>query len=202
MVMVTIPVRKVYIGDRKIRPIDPIINGDVNDSNTTYLTTSAFSWDWAAPWYWWTAHTNWDWLCSWPVEYGSGVQVWWASAPSTDPDWLSTWWCLWIYGAWGASIIYTQDVALDAGDYVMKFSYYRTADRSLNTNYCWVIIDGAGSYAWLPWRYWQWRENEVSFNVPSAQTVTVSMWYKANNVGAASQPVMFYDNISIEPAFT
>lgn len=203
--MARIKINEMYYGSTQVRPNPEQLNLDFDNANTEYRTTQLDSWAWALAVYWWTGTTSGDWICWAACSYATSIGVG-GSTPKSPTSWPSgqtTWWCLAVYAAWAGSTIYTTDVSVTAWSHTLTYKYYSKRPSTSYTakassNRCWVIINWVGTYDTVTFNtYNSWQTRTVSFTMPSAWTVTISLGYIAQNQWSNYCPRVFFDDVSI-----
>lgn len=96
---------------------------------------------------------------------------------------------------WTASLQYTQDVYLVPGKYMLQVPVYNAGGAGAVAS---NLIGAAGTFATeTKYPEGQWTVSNVEFTVEAAQTVTVSLGYKAANAGSGSMPHIFIESATL-----
>ncbi len=101
---------------------------------------------------------------------------------------------------WGASLQYTQDITLPAGDYMLVVTYYNigAGTDALLSNNGYVAADGTATMSSLvSYPINVWSNDTVIFRVESEETGKLSLGYKCGNVGSGSAPHVYVERVKL-----
>ena len=105
-----------------------------------------------------------------------------------------------VVAVWGADIQYTQNITLSAGGYMMIVTVHNVGDggnisASLNG---FVPAEGSAFVSSkTSFDVGEWQTDTILFRLTAETAGQLSLGYKANGVGSASSPHLFFDHVNL-----
>ena len=127
------------------------------------------------------------------------------NAPDADAEEGIEGQSLGLVAVWGASVIYTQDVTLPAGGYMLIVKAQNTAGSSeMNPSYNGFVASDGTEYlsSKKTWAVSQWETDTIFIRVKIETSGKIQLGYKSGNYGSGGAPHLFIDNVklySIDP---
>ena len=100
-----------------------------------------------------------------------------------------------ICAVWSASLQYTKEIALPAGNYMLQVPVYNAGGAAAVANNL-IGVDGTYS-ATKTFAVGGWTVENVEFTVAEDKTVTLSLGYAAANAGSGAMPHIFLESAII-----
>ncbi len=146
----------------------------------------------------WTKDANGDYIYEGICTYGTGTNVNSAIVPVTgifgEPGKT-----LGISAAWTGTMSFMQEVTLPAGKHLLTYDAFNSNYGNLiETNLTGVTVnETTTSSEKTSYEVHVWTSDVIEFEMATAGTVTLTIGYKAQNVGSADVPKLWIDNVKI-----
>ena len=146
----------------------------------------------------WTMVQSDAWCASASYEYGTAAQLNSANIPAAGPDGSASTAALGVTVGWGGTALYTQDVTLPAGVYLLTYKAYNTTTVEQFQSKV-GVKNGANEYLSTKTSYaaQTWEAENIEFTLAADATVTVQVGGTAVSGGSGSNAKMLFDDIEI-----
>lgn len=171
---------------------------DMSANNTSFYST--------VPVHGWTSPKASDGNAAGTFAYGSGV---WLGGrdykvPSMGPDNKSKGQALGLLACWTSSVLYTQTLELEPGDYRIRVKIYNSMTSADAGSFAKNLIgfieeNGTEHYSKKSsYDVGKWTEDIVRFTLTKRTIGNLSLGYVANDISSSSSPHLFIDNVCLE----